>query len=67
MSTSFFLVLPAPPSPSKTTFLSRLLGVSQLGTTEVNKGRYFRANGELQLMAGPFVAALEYATGAVAR
>ena len=30
---------------------------------EVNKGRYFRESGEFQLMAGPFVAALEYATG----
>jgi len=29
----------------------------------VNKGRYFRESGEFQLMAGPFVAALEYATG----
>ncbi|CAK9024770.1 unnamed protein product [Durusdinium trenchii] len=30
----------------------------------VNKGRYFREAGEFQMMAGPFVAALEYATGA---
>lgn len=33
----------------------------------VNKGRYFKENGEFQLMAGPFVAALEYATGKSAR
>jgi hypothetical protein len=30
---------------------------------KVNKGRYFKENGEFQLLAGPFVAALEYATG----
>lgn len=33
----------------------------------VNKGRYFREAGEFQMMAGPFVAALEYATGKLAR
>ena len=51
---------------SNSPFQTQTAGKNQF-RFEVNKGRYFRESGEFQLMAGPFVAALEYATGRFSR